>query len=293
MTTRSSAVVGLYRVALPNGTVRLANGRVDVGPEWLLAENRSISSALSGDGSGLDVLMDVPGTGPVPDGSRTLAPVDEQEVWAAGVTYGRSRDARMDESVAAASVYDRVYDADRPELFLKSVGWRARGPGAPIGIRADSTWDVPEPELAIVVAASGAIVGYTIGNDVSSRSIEGENPLYLPQAKIYDGACALGPCIASSTRIAPPFPIRLEIERDGARIFTGETSTSAMHRDFADIARWLVRAYDIPAGAFIMTGTGVVPPDDITLRQGDRVRVAISGLGHLENTVETVGGERP
>jgi 2-dehydro-3-deoxy-D-arabinonate dehydratase len=280
---------GIFRLALPDGSTRIAVGRVESGPETLLEAGRTIASLLA-DGVGLSAVLEEPLADElVPPGATVLAPVDDQEIWAAGVTYLRSRDARMDESTAAATAYDLVYNADRPELFMKSVGWRVRGPGAAIGIRADSSWDVPEPELALVIAATGDVVGYAIGNDVSSRSIEGENPLYLPQAKTFDGACALGPCLVPATEVAPPFAIRLEIERDGSIEFAGETTTAAMRRDLGELAGWLVRAYSIPAGAVLLTGTGIVPPDGTSLRPRDRVRISIAGLGTLENVVETVG----
>ncbi len=282
----------LYRLRLPNGSVRLARGDVASGPHELLSEGSTLAQLLAGDGTALAAALGTAGAGPVPPGAAVLAPLDAQEVWAAGVTYVRSRDARMVES-AGASVYDRVYAASRPELFFKSAGWRVRGPGELIGIRADSTWDVPEPELTLVLAASGSIVGYTVGNDVSSRSIEGENPLYLPQAKIYDGSCALGPAIVPATEVRPPFEIRLDIERGGRVIYSGTTSTESLRRDLGELASHLVRALAIPAGAFLMTGTGIVPEDGFTLRPRDRVRVEITGLGALENVVEQVGAGEP
>ena len=214
-----------------------------------------------------------------------LAPIeDTQEVWAAGVTYLRSREARMAES-GTADVYDKVYAADRAEVFFKANGWRVMGHGDRIRVRRDSTWDVPEPELALVLNRTGEIVGYTAGNDVSSRSIEGENPLYLPQAKIYNGSCALGPGIV----IAGPdtmrdLPLRLVIERDGATVFDGETRTSRLKRSLEDIAIWLFAELDFPEGAFLMTGTGLVPPDEFTLKPGDAVRIALGDLV-LENMV--------
>jgi 2-dehydro-3-deoxy-D-arabinonate dehydratase len=217
-----------------------------------------------------------------------LAPVDTQEVWASGVTYERSREARREESPSGGDFYDLVYEADRPELFFKALPHRVSGPGGPIRIRRDSAWNVPEPELALVLSSAGRIVGYTIGNDVSSRSIEGENPLYLPQAKVYEGACALGPMIA----VAAPdgldpasLPVRLTIQRDGAVAFVGETSTGRMRRRPEELAAWLVRELRFPWGAVLMTGTGIVPADPFTLQPGDVVEIAIEGIGTLANTV--------
>ena len=215
-----------------------------------------------------------------------LAPIEDgQEVWAAGVTYLRSREARMAES-GTADVYDRVYEAERVEVFFKSNGWRVVGPGGRIRVRPDSTWDVPEPELALVLNAAGAIVGYAAGNDVSSRSIEGENPLYLPQAKVYDGSCALGPGIVIAEADAMrDLPIRLAIERGGRPAFDGETRASRLKRSLEEIARQLFADLAFPGGAFLMTGTGIVPPDDFTLKPGDAVRIRVGDLV-LENEVE-------
>lgn len=215
-----------------------------------------------------------------------LPPIESQEVWACGVTYERSRDARMHES-SQRDVYDRVYDAKRPEIFFKATPARVVGPGAEVAIRGDSTWDVPEPELALVLNSALELVGYTIGNDVSSRSIEGENPLYLPQAKVYGACCALGPAIVPADEVADPLDlaIRLEIARGGATVFQGETSTARLHRSLADLIAYLGRDNPFPAGAVLLTGTGIVPPDDFTLAPGDVVRIAIAGLGTLENPV--------
>jgi 2-dehydro-3-deoxy-D-arabinonate dehydratase len=220
--------------------------------------------------------------------SPPLAPVESQEVWAAGVTYYRSRTARMEESrdAGGGTFYDRVYDAARPELFFKAAPWRVRGPGEPIRVRGDSRWSVPEPELALVVNARGAIVGYTIGNDVSARDIEGENPLYLPQAKTYDGACALGPALLVHDGALPPdTAVTLAIARDGAAAFAGSTTLAQLRRTPAELAGWLYRETSFPHGCVLLTGTGVVPPDDFTLRSGDVVRIAIAPIGVLENVV--------
>lgn len=219
---------------------------------------------------------------------KLLPPVDLQEIWAAGVTYERSKVARMEESEGGGDFYDRVYAAERPELFLKANGWRAVAPGDPVRIRKDSAWNVPEPELTLVLSAAGKVVGVTVGNDVSSRSIEGENPLYLPQAKVYDGSCAVGPTIrVLDTEIAlDELTIRLTIERGGAAVYDAETSTSRMRRKPQELADWLFREYRLPDGALLMTGTGLVPPDAFTLQSGDLVRIAISHVGTLVNPVE-------
>ncbi|HOT91843.1 MAG TPA: fumarylacetoacetate hydrolase family protein [Anaerolineae bacterium] len=215
-----------------------------------------------------------------------LAPIEAvQEVWAAGVTYLRSRDAREAES-QTGDIYTRVYVAERPELFFKAAGWRVVAPGDAIRVRPDSTWDVPEPELTLVINRHGEIVGYCAGNDVSSRSIEGENPLYLPQAKVYNGSCALGPGIEIATADAlRDVPIRLEIIRQGEMVYTGEASTSQMKRTFEDLAAYLFRELDFPHGAFLMTGTCLVPPDGFTLTPGDIVTIHVGEL-KLRNPVE-------
>jgi len=217
-----------------------------------------------------------------------LPPIEHQEVWAAGVTYYRSRGARMEESKDAGGgdFYDRVYTAARPELFFKSTASRTVGPGGKVRIRKDAKWSVPEPELTLVINSRGRIVGYTIGNDMSSRDIEGENPLYLPQAKVYDGSCALGPGILVS---ASPLPknteIILEIDRDDSCVFAGCVKLSELKRDPRLLVEYLFRDNSFPNGCFLMTGTGIVPPSDFTLEVGDRVRIAIDGIGVLENEV--------
>lgn len=220
-------------------------------------------------------------------GLPLVAPVDRQEVWAAGVTYKRSKVAREEESVGAASFYDKVYTADRPELFMKSLPERVVGPGGTIRVRRDSRWSVPEPELALVIAPDLRIVGYTVGNDVSSRDIEGENPLYLPQAKVYDGACAVGPVITLA-RAMPPLAevsIRLVIRRGGQVAFDGATSAAEMARTPEELVRWLGRENTFPHGAILLTGTGVVPPDEFNLSRGDVVEISIAGVGTLSNVV--------
>ena len=221
---------------------------------------------------------------PRPD--ELLAPIGRQEVWAAGVTYWRSRTARMAESEKTADAYDRVYAAARPELFFKATPHRVAGPGAAVRIRRDASWSVPEPELAVAVNAAGEAFGYAIGNDMSARDIEGENPLYLPQAKVYDQCCALGPCILISAE--PPAPdttIRLEVERNGGVAFEGATTLSELRRSIGELVSWLFADQSFPDGCFLLTGTGVVPPDDFTLARGDRIRIAIDPIGALENHV--------
>ena len=217
-----------------------------------------------------------------------LAPIGSQEVWAAGVTYYRSRNARMEESKDAGGgdFYDRVYTAERPELFFKATGRRVVGPGGAVRIRSDAKWSVPEPELTLFLDPAGKIAGYTIGNDMSSRDIEGENPLYLPQAKVYDGSCALGPCILlSSEPLSRATAIALEIERDGRSVFSASTTLAELKRDPKQLAEYLYRDNSFPQGAFLMTGTGIVPGDDFSLAREDRIRISIEGIGVLENTV--------
>jgi 2-dehydro-3-deoxy-D-arabinonate dehydratase len=215
-----------------------------------------------------------------------LAPIEpDHEVWASGVTYSRSRDAREAET-EVKSVYDRVYDAERPELFFKAIGWRVRGSGSPIRIRRDSEWNVPEPELTLVINCGGEIVGYCAGNDVSSRSIEGENPLYLPQAKMYDGSCALGPGILiTGPEMLRDLPIRLIIKRAGETVFEGGIRSSGMKRSPEALVSYLVREMTFPYGVFLLTGTGIVPAETFTLQVGDRVIIEIGSLT-LENPVE-------
>ncbi|MGB0582600.1 MAG: fumarylacetoacetate hydrolase family protein [Limisphaerales bacterium] len=219
-----------------------------------------------------------------------LSPADHQEIWAAGVTYLRSKTARMEESDFSASAYDRVYDADRPEIFFKSLAEKTVPNGGPVGIRKDGKWNVPEPELALVTNATGEIVGYTIGNDMSSRDIEGENLLYLPQAKVYQYSCALGPTIVigPSEEEARQWEIGIKIDRGGEEVFSGQTSISQIKRSFDELAEYLHRSQDFPHGAILLTGTGVVPPDEFTLAVGDRISIHISGIGELVNDVVEV-----
>jgi 2-dehydro-3-deoxy-D-arabinonate dehydratase len=224
-----------------------------------------------------------------PDASTILPPVgSRQEVWAAGVTYLRSREARREESksTGGGDFYDRVYDALRPELFFKSTAPRVVGPGGYVRLRKDSRWNVPEPELTLLVSPGGKITGYTVGNDMSSRDIEGENPLYLPQAKTYDGSCALGPAIWVSDEPLPnTTEIRLEIVRDGANAFVGSTTLAQMKRDPRELVEYLYRETSFPNGCLLLTGTGVVPPDSFTLRSGDEIRISIEPIGTIINTV--------
>jgi 2-dehydro-3-deoxy-D-arabinonate dehydratase len=267
----------------------------------LLAGDRVVDLARSGGPGSLTAALQMPAAElraalravvdapleEMPLTSVTLkAPIDRQEVWAAGVTYLRSRDARMEES-SQRDVYDRVYDADRPELFLKATPNRVSGPGQAIAIRGDSGWDVPEPELVALLNVHGELVGYTIGNDVSSRSIEGENPLYLPQAKVYSRCAALGPAVVTVDELpdVSNLEIQLTIRRDGSPLFQDSTATSQLHRSLSDLMEYLWRDNEFPAGVFLMTGTGIVPPSEFTLQHGDEVTIRIEGIGSLVNPV--------
>ena len=221
----------------------------------------------------------------LPDGAAIQAPLQSQEVWAAGVTYQRSLEARTDEAVSA-DPYDRVYAAKRPEIFFKATAGRTRGPGQAVFIRSDSTWDVPEPELAVVCNSRLEVVGYTIGNDMSSRSIEGENPLYLPQAKVFDGCCALGPAVALAWDFSPADrKIEMEIRRDAAVVYESATTTSAMRRSIPELVECLARDQRFEAGFILLTGTGIVPPSDFSLREHDEVTIRIDGIGVLRNPI--------
>lgn len=246
-------------------------------------------------GGGLDglraALASVADDAPI-DGALA-PPIDpDTEIWAAGVTYEASREAREHES-ALPDVYRRVYDADRPELFLKTIGWRAVGPHASIGVRADSTWDVPEAEVALVIAPDGTVAGFTVCNDVSSRSIEGDNPLYLPQAKTYRNSCALGPWIVPAWDVPDPYALGIEvaIRRTGEVVWSDATSTATLHRRYDDLVSWLRRELDFPHGVVLSTGTSLIPPEGVTLEDGDEVTITIDGIGTLRNPV--VRGGRP
>jgi 2-dehydro-3-deoxy-D-arabinonate dehydratase len=221
---------------------------------------------------------------------KLQSPIEHQEVWAAGVTYLRSKAARMEESDFSANAYDRVYSAARPELFFKAIPEKVVATGEAVGIRRDARWSVPEPELALVMNSAGKVVGYTIGNDMSSRDIEGENLLYLPQAKIYSRSCALGPWIrlGASESEARDWKIRLTIGRNGQPVFRGETSVGQIKRGFEELAEFLFRSQQFPHGAVLLTGTGIVPPDSFCLQAGDEVEIEVSGIGVLRNSVVVV-----
>ena len=234
--------------------------------------------AMSGPGADPALIKDV----------NLLAPISNQEVWAAGVTYLRSKVARMEESKEAGggSFYDKVYEAPRPELFFKATPHRVVGPGQKVRIRHDSHWNVPEPELALLVSPERLILGFTIGNDMSSRDIEGENPLYLPQAKVYDGCCALGPCLLLASQPLPrETDIAMEVLRGGEIVFSGKTTLAQMKRGLQELVDWLFRDNSFPNGVYLLTGTGVIPPDEFTLYPGDDIRIGVASIGILHNSV--------
>jgi 2-dehydro-3-deoxy-D-arabinonate dehydratase len=281
--------VALWRLQV-DGRPRLARGPATASrPTELLDPAATVDGLLGGEPGALAAQLEGPAAGPVPGDAPLLAPIGGQPVWAAGVTFARSRDARLEES-HGLDAYDKVYLAERPELFLKALPGTARGPGEPIGVRADSSWDVPEPELAVVADRHGEIVAYAIGNDVSSRSIEGENPLYLPQAKLYRGSCALGPCLVPVAEAPAPAAMRitLAIQRDGAELFREACSVGDMKRTLPELVDWLWRGQELPLGAVLLSGTSIVPPPELTLRPGDQVAIVITGLGELRNPVELV-----
>jgi 2-dehydro-3-deoxy-D-arabinonate dehydratase len=232
-------------------------------------------------------LADESASRPISD-VTLLAPIDHQEVWAAGVTYQRSQVARREESKDAGSFYDKVYVSDRPELFFKATPSRVVGPGDSVRLRRDTRWCVPEPELALVVSPRLEIVGYTIGDDVSCRDIEGENPLYLPQAKVFDACCALGPVVTLAAAMPPREKVRIQltIRRAGAAVFTGATDLGKMARRFDDLVAWLARDQSFPNGVILLTGTGIVPPDEFSLQASDQVSIEIDGIGTLTTSVE-------
>lgn len=283
--------LALWRLATTGGAPRLARGPVAAGPAEWLAADLSVADFLTDDGTLFAGLAELPGAGPVPADAAVLAPADRQPVWAAGVTYARSRDARKEEARDGGDVYDRVYAADRPELFVKALPGTAVGTGAPLGIRADSGWNVPEPELAVVADPAGTIRALTLGNDMSSRDIEGANPLYLPQAKLYDRSCGLGPALVPVAALPGWLDqtIELTIRRGPVAVFTDQVRLRAIRRDPAELLRWLFRANTFPAGAVLLTGTSLVPPAELTLRPGDEVTVAAAGLGTLRNPVQLIG----
>jgi 2-dehydro-3-deoxy-D-arabinonate dehydratase len=282
----------LCKAQLGNGDIRVG-AVIDGHVRFLDLEDyvgmRTLSDVLHSDNPGgvaHDLIDDTARNVPLNE-LALLAPIDRQEVWAAGVTYKRSQEARERESVGAARFYDLVYSAPRPELFFKATANRVVGPGARVHVRRDSRWTVPEPELALVLSPRLQLVGYTIGNDMSARDLEGENPLYLPQAKIYDHCCSLGPVITLSDSMPPPdrVQIRMTIERRAEKVFDGSTSLSAMARSFDDLIQWLSRDNSFPNGVVLLTGTGIVPPDDFALASGDLITIDVTGIGRLTNWV--------
>lgn len=267
--------------------MKLSKHQTPYGPRWAvdgrtLAESVTLSSLLTGTRTDMLEMLQAAGGQVAGDNLPPIEPM--QEVWASGVTYLRSRDARKAES-SVADVYQKVYEAQRPELFMKAIGWRVITGGTAVHIRDDSAWNVPEPELVLVINAHGEIVGYTAGNDMSSRDIEGENPLYLPQAKSYERSCALGAeiviCGADDMR---NLPVKVEIQREGKAMFGGETSINRMKRTLEELVTYLYKEMSYPAGAFLMTGTGIVPPESFTLQRGDVVTVAVGEIT-LQNEV--------
>src|SRR5215471_21500832 len=274
--------LGVWRIRTGQAVV-LARGDCESGPSELLDPSMTIGTLLGDQEPSIDHLADLRSYGAVPDGAAVLAPIDSQPVWAAGVTYARSLSARMEEARDGGDVYDRIYAAARPELFFKSAGENAVGTGGQLGIRADSTWSVPEPELGVVADHSGRPRGYVLGNDMSSRSIEGDNPLYLPQAKTYDRSCGIGPCIVpvASAVSWRDFTIELRVERQQHTVFDQQTRLTALRRTPAELLDWLNRANSFPNGVVLLTGTGIVPPPDFTLREGDVVVIRCPGLGTL------------
>ncbi|MCA9065878.1 MAG: fumarylacetoacetate hydrolase family protein [Planctomycetaceae bacterium] len=282
----------LANIRLSDGTQAVASVNEDsVQPlDLTQVENcHALADILhAADPPGLARFLLRPGTPLIPLSEVTLlAPINQQEVWAAGVTYKRSQVARMEESETGASHYDLVYTADRPELFFKGTAGRVSGPGQPLRVRYDSQWSVPEPEFTLVINPSGKIVGYTIGNDMSARDIEGENPLYLPQAKVYRQCAGLGPSVllADGPLDLPGTAISLEIRRNGAVAFEGQTTLEQLARSLESLAAWLFRENEFRHGAFLMTGTGIVPHDDFSLEDGDEVSISITGIGTLTNLI--------
>jgi len=275
----------LYK--LPNQTLLEIESEFLLGPEldWDdLLGRENLKSLLTKESQTWEKISSVNAESLIKE--ELLAPMGTQEIWAAGVTYYRSRTARMEESQDAggADFYDKVYAADRPELFFKATPSRVSSPGGKVNIRKDSTWDVPEPELTLLISPSGKVQGFTVGNDMSSRSIEGENPLYLPQAKVYQGCASIGPCILIQDSISESTEISLEIYRNGELAASGKTNLTQLKRKPQELAGWLFRGNTFPVGCFLMTGTGIVP-DDFTLAKGDEVKISIEGIGTLENTV--------
>jgi 2-dehydro-3-deoxy-D-arabinonate dehydratase len=273
----------IHDVTLFTGSIaewlQRCTGRVAAAIEEVIAHAETASAIVD------PADLGAPGS----DHPHWLAPVDTQEIWAAGVTYQRSREARQEEAIDGGDIYARVYAAERPELFFKALGLKVIGPWGEVGIRADAAWNVPEPELALVMNPAMEVVGVTVGNDVSSRDIEGENPLYLPQAKVYDASCALGPGIVlTPLETWPAATITLTIERDQRAAFTGQIHTGQIRRSMAELVHYLGRSNTYPNGVVLLTGTGVVPPAGFTLARGDVVRIGIEGIGELVNTVKVV-----
>lgn len=266
---------------------------VELSDEFYLLENVDWDNFVNDDDLFLKTKNLINSTKKIENGldlikNELQPPIQSQEIWASGVTYFNSKLARQEESKDAGGgdFYARVYVADRPELFFKSTGYRAVGSGGKVRIRQDSSWDVPEPELTLFITSNGKIVGYTIGNDMSSRSIEGENPLYLPQAKTYDGSAAIGPCLyVSENPLAVETEIKLVINRNGVTVFEGETQIGQIKRDLNELVSWLFREMSFPAGCFLMTGTGIIPSNDFTLKSGDEIRITIEPIGTLINFV--------
>lgn len=279
----------VWRIAGPEGA-RWAVGSSEHGPEWLLKAGAGIDAVLRGDTT-LERWMSGVTDEAVPSGARVLAPIESQDVWAAGVTFKRSQTARREES-QQPDQYDLVYEAERPELFFKATAAMVRGPGEVVTIRSDSDWNVPEPEVALLADAGGSLVAITLGNDMSSRDIEGQNPLYLPQAKIYDGSCALGPCLIpiDGVRLHDE-RLAMRIERDGEAVFADTIGMSELYRSPEELVEWLFRALSFPAGVVLLTGTGLVPENAFTLRDGDSIDIELSGRFSLRNVVGTVGVE--
>ncbi|MGI5516129.1 fumarylacetoacetate hydrolase family protein [Streptomyces sp. CA-106131] len=273
----------------------LARGDTEHGPVELLDPALTVSALLTDNAFPLQRLATLPTAGRLPDDAAVLAPVDRQPVWAAGVTFPRSRQARREEAIDGGDAYDRVFDAARAELFFKAAAEAVVRPGEPVGIRADSTWDVPEPELGIVADHRGRPQAFVLGNDMSSRSVEGENPLYLHQAKIYDRSCALGPCLVPVSAAPDLARVRigLSISRDGVRLYDDTMNLSAMRRDPQQLLAWLFLASSFPQGVVVLTGTSLVPPSDITLRPDDQITIRAAGFGVLHNPVSRVGSPAP
>lgn len=275
---------GVRRIGMADGSAELAA----VANGALHSIDATLDELLSSTLDELHARVDAALTRPALAGEhRVLAPVESQEVWAAGVTYERSRQARVEESTVK-DVYDLAFEAERPEIFMKAAGWRVPEPGASLRIRADSTWDVPEPELALVVTATGEVAGYLVADDLSSRSIEGQNPLYLAQAKIFDDAIGLSDTIVLARDVGPAIEstrIELRIERGGSEAFAGSTSTASLKRSFSELVGYLFRELSHPSGVVLCTGTGLVPPDEFTLEDGDVVEITIEGVGQLRHSV--------